>query len=248
MRHATTALLIALLLSLARPAAADTPVDVALVLVVDASGSIDDGEFLLQKQGIAEAVQHPRVLAAIAGNPLRRLAIAYVEWGSPGGPQTVVSWMIVEDSASAAAFGQAVVSAPRTSQSYNAIGDGIVHATALLALCPCEPTRGVIDISGDNPDNRSIVPAPVARDQAVAAGHTVNALAITDGALLGKRGKPILVETYEATVIGGPGAFVMQAASRADFMEALLDKMVLEISALPPGRPAYLADSRIAAW
>jgi hypothetical protein len=209
-------------------------VDVALVLVVDASGSIDDGEFLLQKRGIAEAVQHPRVLAAIAGNPLQRLAIAYVEWGTPGGARTVVGWMIVEDDASAAAFGQAVLGAPRSSQSYNAIGDGIVHATALLALCPCEATRGVIDISGDNPDNRSLVPAPFARDQAVAAGHTVNALAITDGSLLGSRGKPVLVENYEANVIGGPGAFLMTATSRADFMQALLDKMVLEISLLWP--------------
>jgi hypothetical protein len=229
------ALVALLFLLMAAPqAAAQTPVDVALVLVVDASGSIDDGEFLLQKRGIAEAVQHPRVLAAIAGNPLQRLAIAYVEWGTPGGARTVVGWMIVEDDASAAAFGQAVLGAPRSSQSYNAIGDGIVHATALLALCPCEATRGVIDISGDNPDNRSLVPAPFARDQAVAAGHTVNALAITDGSLLGSRGKPVLVENYEANVIGGPGAFVMTATSRADFMQALLDKMVLEISLLWP--------------
>lgn len=234
-RGFTLAAALAFLVSLlAAPAAtAQTPVDVALVLVVDASGSIDDGEFMLQKRGIAEAVQHPRVLAAIAGNPLQRLAIAYVEWGTPGGARTMVAWMIVEDAASAAAFGQAVLAAPRSSQSYNAIGDGLVHATALLALCPCEATRGVIDISGDNPDNRSIVPAPFARDRAVAAGHTVNALAITDGTLLGSRGKPVLVENYEANVIGGPGAFVMQAASRADFMQALLDKMVLEISLLP---------------
>lgn len=238
-RGFTLAATLALVLSLlATPATAQTPVDVALVLVVDASGSIDDGEFMLQKRGIAEAVQHPRVLAAISGNPLQRLAIAYVEWGTPGGARTMVDWMIVEDAASAGAFGAAVLAAPRSSQSYNAIGDGLVHATALLALCPCEATRGVIDISGDNPDNRSIVPAPFARDQAVAAGHTINALAITDGSLLGSRGKPVLVENYEANVIGGPGAFVMQAASRADFMQALLDKMVLEISLLllPPDR------------
>lgn len=227
---------IAMLLSclIAAPSTAQTPVDVALVLVVDASGSIDDYEFALQKQGIAEAVQHPRVLAAISGNPLKRLAIAYVEWGSPGGAQTMVDWMIVEDLATAEAFGDAVLSAPRSFQSYNAIGDGIAHATALLALCPCEATRGVIDVSGDNPDNRSLIPAPRARDQAVAAGHTINALAITDDRLLGSRGKPVLVETYEATVIGGPGAFVMRAESRHDFMQALLDKMVLEISLLTP--------------
>lgn len=219
------------------PAQQSVPVDTALVLAVDASGSISTGEFQLQKEGIAEAIIHPRVLAAIAGGPIRRVAIAYVEWGGPGTAALVVDWTIVEDRAGAEAFAAALLSAERSPQSYNAIGDAIVLATAAIAACPCEPLQRVIDISGDNPDNRSLVPSPRARDAAVAAGITINALAILQDSSLGPGGRPWLVESYEAEVIGGPGAFVMPAASRADFTEALMDKLVLELSLAPDPAP-----------
>lgn len=231
-----------LTLCLAPSARAETPVDVALVLAVDASGSISQAEFQLQKQGIAEAVTSPRVLQAIQGGQIRRIAIAYVEWGGPGNAQTVVDWHLVEDPASAAAFAEAVVAARRTAQGYNAIGDALLHSAALLQACPCEALRRVIDLSGDNSDRLSLVPAPAARDQVVTLGITINALAILQSDLVGPRGKPLLVENYENEVIGGPGAFVLPAESREAFTEALLDKMILEISGLAP--PADYAGRR----
>jgi hypothetical protein len=217
------------------------PVDVALVLTVDASGSIDPPEFQLQKEGIAGAVADSQVLSAIQSGRNGRIAIAYVEWGAPGGAQMVVDWMLVGDEASAAAFGDAVLAAPRSLQSYNAIGDAIDLAVRLFDACPCRPTRRIIDVSGDNPDNRSHHPGPLARDAAVAAGITINALAILQDGRLGPEGKPWLVETYERTIIGGFAAFAMAANSRADFARALRDKMVLEISGLAPGHAGDLA-------
>lgn len=230
------ALLLALAAAcLAAPARAQAPVDVALVLIVDSSGSIDEGEFRLQKEGIATAITHPRVLAAIAAGPLQRIAIAYAEWGSPGAAETIVGWTLVGDPASAETFASAVLGAPRSFQSYNAIGDAIDHATRMIERCPCQPTRAVIDLSGDNADMRSRIPASLARDVAVRAGITVNALAVLENDRIGPTGRPWLVENYEANVIGGPGAFVMAAKDRADFTRALLDKMVLEIADAAPG-------------
>jgi hypothetical protein len=209
-------------------------VDVALVLTVDASGSIDAPEFRLQKEGIAGAVTDPEVLSTIQSGRNGRIAIAYVEWGAPGGAKMVVDWMLVSDPASAAEFGNAVLGAPRSVQSYNAIGDAIDLAVKLFAACPCQPARRIIDVSGDNPDNRSHLPAPLARDAAVADGVTINALAILQDGRLGPEGRPWLVETYERTVIGGFAAFAIAANSRADFARALREKMVLEISGLVP--------------
>lgn len=218
-------------------------VDVALVLTVDASGSIDTEEFQLQKEGIAQAVAAPEVLSAIQSGRNGRIAIAYVEWGAPGGAQTVVDWMMVGSDAEAAAFGDAVLAAPRSLQSYNAIGDAIDHAVRLLDSCPCRPTRRIIDVSGDNPDNRSHVPAPLARDAAVAAGVTINALAILQDGRTGPEGRPWLVETYERTIIGGFAAFATAANTRADFARALREKMVLEISEVEqPDRPGTAFD------
>jgi hypothetical protein len=221
----------------------DAPrVDVALVLTVDASGSIDQPEFQLQKEGIAGAVADPEVLSTIQSGRNGRIAIAYVEWGAPGGAKMMVDWMLVGDAASAAAFGNAVLQAPRSIQSYNAIGDAIDLAVKLFGACPCQPTRRIIDVSGDNPDNRSRHPGPLARDAAVAQGVTINALAIVQDGRLGPTGRPWLVETYEQTIIGGFAAFAIAANTRADFARALREKMVLEISGIAPARREDLAE------
>lgn len=210
-------------LAMSTAAAAETAVDVALVLAVDASGSIGEEEFRLQREGCAEAITHPAVLAAIRGGALGRIALAMVEWGAPGGAATVVGWQAVQDAGSAAALAARFREAPRSAQSWNAIGDAIDHASALLQACPFEATRQVIDVSGDGPDMRGLRRAPLARDDAVAAGITINALAIL-------RGRPGLVESYRAEVIGGPGAFVLTANGRADFSRALRAKLVREIA------------------
>ncbi len=214
--------------------AQDPPVDVALVLLVDASLSIEEDEFQLQKQGIAQAIKDPTVLGAIRGGRQRRIALAYVEWGSPGLAQTVVDWKIVDGPQGAEVFAQALLTAPRSRHTWNAIGDGIDLAAQMIADCPCQPQRKIIDVSGDNPDAQSLHPAPLARDQAIAEKIVINALAIIEDGSLGPNGRPWLVEMYEQEVIGGPGSFVLPANTREDFTRALMEKMVLEISGLMP--------------
>ncbi len=46
---------------LGRPAAGAESVDVELVLLADASGSIDDDEILFQRKGYADAITDPLV-------------------------------------------------------------------------------------------------------------------------------------------------------------------------------------------
>lgn len=235
------ALFTLLLVLFAVPAFAQTEVDTALVLAVDSSGSIDADEFSLQKEGIAQAIANPRVLDAVRSGPNRRIAIAYVEWGGPGTAQTVVSWHIVSGKESADEFAAKVGAAQRSYQSYNAIGDAIDHGVELLKACPCRPTRRVIDISGDNADMRSLRPAPVARDAAVAQRITINALAVLSSG--GSGGHPDLVGYYETNVIGGRGAFVIAAKGREDFVRAMREKMILEVAWDAP-----LRDPQAASW
>ena len=61
-------------------ARADEPVDVALVLAVDVSRSVDEDEARLQREGYRGAVADPRVVEAIRGGMLGSIALAYVEW------------------------------------------------------------------------------------------------------------------------------------------------------------------------
>lgn len=225
-RRAVLSLPAALAAGAARAQAA--AVDTLLVLAVDASGSIDAGEFRLQREGIAEALAHPAVLAAIASKPAGALGVAMVEWGAPGGAATVMDWRRIADAATARAAAEAVLAAPRSPQSWNAIGDALAHAAALIARAPFRAAEAVIDLSGDGPDMRGHVPAATARDLAVAQGITVNALAIELSPVT-RFGEPLRVH-YEREVIGGPGAFVMVAEDRRDFARALRAKLIREIA------------------
>lgn len=219
-----TALLLPAAAAFAAPVLAQSAaLDLLLVLAIDASGSIDADEFRLQREGCAEALTHPAVLAAIEAGKNRAIAVAMVEWGAPGGAATVVDWHRVDGLSSAQALAAAVMAAPRSPQSWNAIGDAVDHSARLIAAAPWPALERVIDVSGDGPDMRGRRPIELARQDAAAQGITVNALAIEDG-------RPGLAATYEATVIAGPGAFVMTADSRQDFARALRAKLVREIA------------------
>lgn len=213
---------------LALPAMA-RPVDLLLVLAVDSSGSIDPDEFRFQRQGYADALTSDAVLGAIRSGPMRSIAVAFLEWGSPGAPALVLDWTLIESRADAEGFATALLAQPRRPQSYNAIGDGIELARKLIEAAPHEGSEKVIDVSGDGPDMRGIVPAPVARDAAVAAGITVNALAIARPGGTSMSGEG-LVESYRALVIGGPGSFVEVASDYPDFGRAIRSKLVKEIA------------------
>jgi len=217
-------------LGIAPARAQGASVDVLLVLAVDASGSIDADEFELQREGIAEALTHAVVLAAIASKPRGAIGVAMVEWGSPGGAATVVDWRRIGDATTARQAAAAIRQAPRSRQSYNAIGDAILHSAALIAAAPWPAEERTIDVSGDGPDIRSLIAAPEARDRAVAQGIVVNGLAIeASSSWSGGR----LTAAYERDVIGGPGAFVQRAEDRRDFARALRAKLIREIATRP---------------
>jgi len=204
-------------------------VGLLLVLLNDGSGSIDADEYRLQRTGTAAALERPEILAAIARTAGGAIAVAYGEWGSPGAPQILVPWTRIAGADDAADFAARVVEAPRRPQSWNAIGDAIAVATDFIAAAPFRSSRATIDIAGDGPDMRSsIMPAAAARDRAVAAGITVNALAIASPGSGSAMPLERLRQHYQENVIGGPGAFVMNASDRTDFAHAIFNKMVRE--------------------
>jgi hypothetical protein len=83
-------------------------------------------------------------------------------------------------------------------------------------------SRRVIDVSGDGANNRGR-PSSEARDDAVREGVVINGLPIL--AL-----EPYLDDYYRNHVIGGAGSFVIVTKSYEDFAEAVLMKLIIEIS------------------
>jgi len=218
-----------LTLSFARPLAAE-PVDLELVLAADGSGSIDDDELRLQREGYAAAITHPKILDAIRGGFHQKIAIAYVEWGAPWSQHTIADWTVIDGPDSAAAFAARLVAAPRMAESYNSISEAIAYSVNLIETNAFEGRRKIIDISGDGPQMNGR-PLPEAKALALLAGITINALVVykPGGVRSGPYGEP-LIEHYQKDVIGGRGAFAHVAEGREQFAPAILKKMILEIA------------------
>jgi hypothetical protein len=221
-RKLTLALTLALVSVM--PAAAQTAVDLQLVLAVDASGSVDQVRFDLQKRGYVAAFRHPRVLQAIRSGASQAIAVTMTQWTGPMLQVQVVGWTLVGDADTAGAFASAIEAAPR--QLFGggtSISGAIDHAAGLFPKSPFRGARRVIDISGDGSNNRGR-PVTFARDEAVAAGIGINGLPIL--AL-----EPDLDRYYYDSVIGGPGAFVVAAQNYETFADAILKKLITEIAA-----------------
>jgi hypothetical protein len=211
-------------------AAAEQAVDVALVFAVDVSRSVHEDEARLQREGYRRALGDPQVLDAIRGGALGAVALAYVEWSGIDDQRLVLQWTRVTGQVEADAWGEALSAAPRTSTGWTSISGGIEFSRRILAGCPWEATRRVIDVSGDGVNNNG-PPAEQARDRAVAEGITINGLAIKDD--LRTFGLPTpkpLDDYFRDSVIGGPGAFVVAVGSFESFGTALRRKLLREIA------------------
>jgi len=235
-------LLAAFLLCAARLAhAAPQAVDVALVLVADVSGSINDDEYKLEKQGYYDAFTNPGVISAIQGGPIGAIGVALVEFAGEGQVETVVNWTVIHDAESARAFAQKLQDAPRSSWGHTAIGEGVTLAMQDLANSGLQATRRVIDVAGDGTNN-SGRPVEDARDEAAKQGIVINGLAIaneSDIPWLQRHTHPPggLGNYYRHSVTAGETSFVLEVHSYESFTEAVTRKLVQEIAGtVPPDR------------
>jgi hypothetical protein len=219
--------LVAALCGMAGPARADD-VDLALVLAVDVSSSVDGDRYELQRRGYAEAFRDPAVISAIRHGAHGAIAVTLIEWAGPGDQRPVIDWTLVHDEVSARRFGSALAEAPRVLTGTTAIGEAINAAAAAFAACGCRADRRVIDVSGDGATNAGRR-ADIARDAAIAAGITINGLPI-----LGN--EPGVDDYYHDNVIGGTGSFLVVANGFESFAGAILDKLLREIAAVQPGQ------------
>jgi hypothetical protein len=138
-----------------------------------------------------------------------------------------------------------MLSAPRSFVGRTSISAAIDYAMERIAAAPAEADKRIIDISGDGTNNsgRAVTEA---RDQAVAAGVTINGLAIINtqanpGYAFHTQPPGGLPHYYEENVIGGPGAFLLQVENFDSFAEAITRKLVSEIAGLPPRRQSASA-------
>ena len=198
------------------------PVDLALVLAVDTSGSVSEDRMALQINGYADAFGTPQLLGAVRKGRLGRIAASFVQWSDTDRQTLAVDWTVISDAASARRFGQALTGALRPTPGWTSISGAIDYSANLFGRSGVVPTRRVIDISGDGPNNDGR-PVTAARDAAVASGITINGLPILEI-------EPHLDMSYRDSVVGGPGAFILAVHDLADFAGAVLRKLLVEVA------------------
>ena len=208
---------------------AETRVDLALVLAVDVSFSMEPDEQDLQRHGFAEAFQSPEVHQAIRQGVLGRIAVIYVEWSGAFDQEIIVPWTVIAQPADSLAFAERLLQSPLYSMNYTSISGGIDFGVRQLRQSGLQADRQVIDVSGDgaNDSGRTVT---LARDEALARGITINGLPI----MLKWPDGPWDIEDldlyYRDCVIGGPGAFLVPVREKRHFIEAIKAKIIREIT------------------
>src|ERR1700704_3373440 len=83
--------------------AADSNVDVELVLAVDVSYSMDPDEQALQREGYVQALTSREFLDALRRGMHGRIAVTYFEWAGAADQKIVMPWRLIDGPASAQA-------------------------------------------------------------------------------------------------------------------------------------------------
>ena len=224
--------LLAVLVAVA--ARAQERVDLLLDLAADVSRSVDSEKFQLQREGYAAAISDRRVLDAILAGRNGRIGLMFLEWSGFGSQKVVIDWTAIDGPKAAQAFGDRLMETPRSFADRTSISNGIDTAVAQFARAPFASERQTIDVSGDGTNNagRDVTRA---RDDAVALGITINGLVILSEHPLPWNPEHTnppggLANYYRDNVVGGPGAFVMEAKDFNSFGQAIVRKMIAEIA------------------
>lgn len=203
-------------------ALAEDLMELHLVLAFDASASVNDVEFDLQRRGTAYALRSDLVAAAIDDAP-GGVAIAIVQWSSVTRQALTLDWVVLRTRNEATAYADVVEAMPRRLPGGGTmIHAGLEFAAKTLDAAPGQARRRVIDVSGNGVSDD----APrlqETRRVLLANGIVINGLAIEEDDL------PI-TDYYRRHLIGGPSAFVITAEGFEDFAKAMEMKLYREIA------------------
>jgi hypothetical protein len=205
--------------------------------LADVSGSLDDTDFELQRDGYASAFQSAVVKNAVDQHG--PIAVSLVYWSDS--QSVAVPWTLISDAASSDAFAAAISAAGRSSSGNTRMAAAMSYGTATFAGNGFEGERLVMDISGDGADSDngySELNAPnvqAARDNALASGvDQINALWIDDRDYFGDDPADIIqaLDYGSINVLGGASPFQDIVQDFPEFGTAIINKIGKEV--IPP--------------
>lgn len=208
--------------------ASAVPMDLALSLVIDVSGSVSTTEYNLQMDGYANAFRDSTIQTNLLAGVNGKSAVNVVFFAGDNFITSLDSFVILDSAASINTFADTLDAFARPGSGGTSIFQGTNRAIDLLLLAidtggSLEGTNNlVIDVSGDG--TSSTTSDQAARDRAVANNITINGLPIGD---------TTITSYYTANVITSDG-FIQPAAGFNDFNSAVQTKLRIETDTTNP--------------
>ncbi len=207
---------------LPQSAFAATQVDLALVLAIDCSYSVDPTEYQLQMRGTGQAFLDPQVLEAVTRGPRKKIAISAFLWSDEDVQYVIVPWRLFATVDDGREIAEIFLRAPRDLyRGSTATGSALLFAQSLLDSAPAS-FRRVVDVSTDGYANTGDK-VPKVRAQLISGGITINGLAIENEAR-------DLTTYLQTEVTGGDGHFVIRTENYEAYAAAIKMKLLKEIS------------------
>ena len=201
---------------------AATQVDLALVLAIDCSYSVDPTEYQLQMRGTGQAFLDPQVLEAVTRGRRKKIAISAFLWSDEDVQYVIVPWRLFATVADGKEIAEVFLRSPRDLyRGSTATGSALLFAQSLLESAP-PSLRHVVDVSTDGYANTGDK-VPKVRGQLIANAITINGLAIENEVR-------DLTAYLQTEVTGGDGHFVIKAENYEAYAGAIKMKLLKEIS------------------
>jgi Ca-activated chloride channel family protein len=189
----------------------------ALILSMDVSTSIDDGEFTFQRDGLADALLDTEIMNVLTRD---RVALTVVQWSGATDQAVVIPWRRMHSQGDVQAFSNWVRSMRREYvNSKTAVGSAISFSIEQFRdVSDCE--RKVIDVSGDGASNSGAETSSQSR-RAARLGIEINGVAID---IMGNA-----VSEFYRRFVTTPGGFVLTSTGFLDYPRTIRAKLLREL-------------------
>lgn len=196
--------------------------EVALVIALDVSRSVDKFEYVLMRNGIGHAFLDDEIINLISWIP-GGIQVTVTQWGGSGQQRQPIVWRRLSDRQSIVEFVEDLIKINRGFwMAETSVSEALLHSELMFHQLgnPCR--RQVIDVSGDGISNAGPEVKPIS-DAVAARGITINGLVVAGA-------RPDPVGYYLSEVIRGPLSFVEVTHSYDDYDHAMKRKLLRELT------------------
>ena len=209
----------------------------SLAIALDVSGSVDQTEYRLQLEGLAEALQDPEVEEVLLAYPGAPVAMAVYEWSASSYQRLIQDWVLISDRATLLAVTDRLARTEREpAPEPTGLAAALEYGKRRIERGPACWDQ-TLDVSGDGKNNDWPTPQRL-RSEGRLAGLRINALVVV---LRRDEARIVGVETgelpayFSAHIIQGPNAFIEVADGFEDYARAMKRKLLKELAVQPLG-------------